>query len=139
MTLSINASMTVADVQAAFSHEFPYLKIEFFTRIHDVGESTWSKYMIFNKQERFAKLLAFKGNDVPFELSGSMTVATFEQNFQKNFGLGVQVFRKSMGTWLITSSTDNWTLAEQNGKGHESATTLTEMIYTERTNDSAVS
>jgi hypothetical protein len=139
MTLSINASTTIAEVQAAFSHEFPYLKIEFFTRPHDVGESSWSKYMIFNKQERFGKLVAFKGNDVPFDFYGSMTVADFEQNFQKHFGLGIQVFRKSMSTWLITSSTDNWTLAAQNAQGHESATTLTEMIYTERTNDSAVS
>jgi hypothetical protein len=139
MTLSINASTTIADLQAAFSREFPYLKIEFFTRLHDVGESTWSKYMVFNKQERFGKLIAFKGNDVPFELSGSVTVADFEQNFQRHFGLGIQVFRKSMSTWLITSSTDNWTLAAQNAQGHESATTLTEMVYTERTNDSAVS
>lgn len=138
MTLSINSSTTVADVQTAFSQEFPYLKVEFFTRPHDVGESTWSKYMVFNKQERFGKLIAFKGNDVPFDVIGAMTVATFEQNFQKHFGLGVQVFRKSMGTWLITSSTDNWTLAAQNAQGYESATTLTEMIYTERTNDSAV-
>jgi hypothetical protein len=138
MTLSINATTTIADVQAAFSQEFPSLKVEFFTRPHDVGESTWSKYMVFNKQERFGKLAAFKGNDVPFELNGAMTVAAFEQNFQKYFGLGVQVFRKSMGTWLITSTTDNWTLAAQNAQGQESATTLNEMIYIERTSDSAV-
>lgn len=139
MILSINSSTTVADVQTAFSQAFPYLKIEFFTRTHDVGESTWSKYMVFNHQERFEKLTSFKGNDVPFEFNSAMTVAAFEQNFQKHFGLGVQVFRKSMGSWLITSTTDNWTLADQNEKGHESATTLTEMVYTERTNDSAVS
>jgi hypothetical protein len=138
MKLTINNSTTIAEVQAAFSHEFPYLKIEFFTRPHDVGESSWSKYMVFNKQERFGKLVAFKGNDVPFDFNGSMTVADFEQSFQKHYGLGVQIFRKSMGSWLITSSTDNWTLAIQNAQGHESATTLTEMIYTERTNDSAV-
>jgi hypothetical protein len=139
MILSINASTTVADVQSAFSQAFPYLKIEFFTRTHDVGESTWSKYMVFNRQEHFGKLISFKGNDVPFEFNSAMTVAAFEQHFQKHFGLGVQVFRKSMGSWLITSTTDNWTLAEQNEKGYESATTLTEMVYTERTNDSAVS
>ena len=138
MTLFINHTTTVADVQAAFAAAFPYLKIEFFTRTHDVGESTWSKFMIFSRQERFGKLAAFKGNDVPFELSGAMSVADFEQNFQKQFGIGVQVFRKSMGSWLITSSTDKWSLAEQNDKGHESATTLTEMVYTERTNDMAV-
>jgi hypothetical protein len=138
MTLSINPSTTVANVQAAFLHEFPYLKVEFFTRPHEVGEATWSKYMIFNKHELFSKLGTFKGNDVPFEFSGSMTVAAFEQNFQKHFGISVQVFRKSMGTWLITSSTDNWTLAAENGQGRESTTTLTEMVYTQRTNDSAI-
>lgn len=138
MTLSINASTTIADVQTDFSQEFPYLKVDFFTRPHDVGESTWSKYMVFNNQERFGKLTAFKGNDMPFEYNSAMTVADFEQNFQRHFGLGVQVFRKSMSTWLITSSTDNWTLAAQNAQGQESATTLTEMVYTERTSDSAV-
>ena len=139
MTLSINASTTVADVQAAFSQEFPYLKVEFFTRPHDVGESSWSKYMIFNKEECFGQLTTFKEKEVFLELNGTTTAAAFEQNFQECLGLGVQVFRKSMGSWLITSSTDNWTLAAQNAQGHESATTLTEMIYTERTNDSAVS
>ena len=138
MKLTINSSTTVAEVQAAFSREFPYLKIEFFTRAHDVGESSWSKYMVSNKQERLGRLIALKANDVPFELSGSMTVAEFEQGFQKHLGLGVQVFRKSMGSWLVTSSTDSWTLDVQNAQGHESATTVSEMVYTERTNDSAL-
>ena len=49
-----------------------------------------------------------------------MTVGEFEKIFYEKTSLGVQVFRKSAGIWLQTSSTDSWTLEKQNGKGERS-------------------
>jgi hypothetical protein len=35
------------------------------------------------------------------------------------FNLSVQVFRKSAGTWIETSVTDDWTLKQQNDEGKD--------------------
>ena len=43
-----------------------------------------------------------------------MKVAELENDFSGQFGLQVQVFRKSGEVWLQTTKTDNWTLIEQN-------------------------
>ena len=40
-----------------------------------------------------------------------------EERFEKDFGLHVQVFRKSGNIWLETSVSDDLTLAQQNEKG----------------------
>ena len=42
-----------------------------------------------------------------------------EKIFKDQFGLAVQVFRKSGNLWLETTMTDNWTLQQQNNHGKE--------------------
>jgi tyrosyl-tRNA synthetase len=51
---------------------------------------------------------------IEIKIDELMKVAELEGVFAKNFGLSVQVFRKSGNLWLQTTTTDNWTLAEQN-------------------------
>jgi hypothetical protein len=51
----------------------------------------------------------------------SDTVAYFEQFFQNELGMPVQVFRKAGDTWLETIQTDHLTLLKQNAMGFESA------------------
>ncbi|MEI9910895.1 MAG: hypothetical protein WDO71_15215 [Bacteroidota bacterium] len=48
-----------------------------------------------------------------------MTVGQLEDIFQKQFGLQVQVSRRSGTLWLETTMTDNWTLKQQNDHGRE--------------------
>lgn len=48
-----------------------------------------------------------------------MKVSELESVFTETFGLSVQVFRKLGNVWLQTTTTDNWTLAEQNQKASE--------------------
>ena len=55
------------------------------------------------------------------ELDPSMTVAAFEQKMQNEYGLPVQVFRKSGDVWLETVQTDHFSLAKQNEMGEETA------------------
>ena len=50
-------------------------------------------------------------------ISPTMTVSDLEQNFQDQFGLAVQVFRRSGNAWLETTVTDSWTLDKQNKQG----------------------
>jgi hypothetical protein len=136
MTHSINATTTIADLQIAFSQEFPYLKVEFYTHPHEAGESTLPKYRIFNRQESFSKLESFTTDTTPFEFDETTTVDAFEQSFQKKYGVFVQVFQKSRGTWLPTLTPDNLTLAEQNKQGQEATRVPKEMDYAKETKDS---
>lgn len=134
MKLQINKSTTIAEVQTEFSKLFPFLKIEFFTRPRETDGSLWSKHMVFNRTKTMDEIGQIKADDNTIEISPSMTVNTFEQNLQKDFGLSVQVFRKSMGTWIATTESDSWTFAVQNEKGEEAATNIPEMVYVGRDN-----
>ena len=48
-----------------------------------------------------------------------MKVFELEDSFQTLFGISAQVFRKSAGSWIETSVTDDWTLKQQNDQGKE--------------------
>ena len=134
MKLQINKSTTIAEVQTEFSKLFPFLKIEFFTRPREADGSLWSKHMVFNHNKTMDEVGQLKADNNTIEISPSMTVNAFEQNLQKDFGLSVQVFRKSMGSWIATTESDSWTFAVQNEKGEEAATNIPEMVYVGRDN-----
>lgn len=134
MKLQINKSTTIVEIQTEFSKLFPFLKIEFFTRPREADGSLWSKHMVFNHNKTMDEVGQLKADNNTIEISPSMTVNAFEQNLQKDFGLSVQVFRKSMGSWIATTESDSWTFAVQNEKGEEAATNIPEMIYIGRDN-----
>lgn len=92
--------------------------------------------MIFERDKTLQEIGLLKEGIIT--LSNETITGEFEQFLSVRYGLFVQVFRKSMGTWLETTRTDKWTLGEQESKGKESANTAVEMIYNERTNDDAV-
>lgn len=134
MKFNINKSTTIAEMQTAFSKLFPFLKIEFFTRPREADGSLWSKYMVFNRTKTMDEIGQIKADDNSIEINPSMTVNDFEQQLQDEFGLSVQVFRKSMGSWIATTESDSWTFAKQNEKGEEAATNIPEMVYVGRDN-----
>lgn len=136
MKLLLTNSKTIADAQEAFSQLFPHLKIEFFTRPHEDKAASWSKYMIFDHQKTLEEIGMLKEGVIT--LSNETITGEFEQFLSVRYGLFVQVFRKSMGTWLETTTTDKWTVGEQESKGKESGNTVIEMVYDQRTNDDAV-
>jgi hypothetical protein len=53
------------------------------------------------------------------QIEPSMTVMQVEKAFGDSFGLNVQIFRKSGRNWLMTHSSDLWTLEEQDKKAEE--------------------
>lgn len=136
MKFLLTKSKTIAEVQAAFSDAYPHLKIEFFSRAHDDKAASWAKYMIFDRTQNLEKIGILK--EGVLTLFEDTITGEFEQLLSVRYGLFVQVFRKSMGSWLETTRTDTWTLGEQERNGKESATTAVEMVYEERTNDDAV-
>ena len=118
MEIIIHDSIKLCEIQKEFSKHFPYLKLEFF------GFQPEQK-MVFTRENLITDTTQTLG-DVRhlhrighISINGHLKVNTLEQNFQENYGINVQVFRKSANTWLLTTTTDNWTLVEQNKKGEE--------------------
>lgn len=116
MKLTIAPDQTIARIQEDFQSAFPYLKLAFFSKPHKAFKSSHAKFLITDPHKKLGDLLK------P-DLSGvvgvfpEMHVWQLEQLLEKEFGLHVQVFRKSGNTWLETSVTDHLTLEEQNAKG----------------------
>lgn len=116
--MKILDNRTIAEIQAEFNIKFPYLKLEFYNQPHEVGEGSRLKSLIDkNKTIKDVRSIHTEGE---MSINGHLKVASLEQSFANDYGLNVQVFRKSGGLWLQTTSTDEWTLTDQNRKGEES-------------------
>lgn len=115
MKIVINDDRRIHDIQDEFHHQFPFLKIEFFSRPHRKGVGSSKRLMKSNgKSIGECRSIHSKGE---IQIEPAMTVSDLEQKFAELFGLSVQVFRKSANVWLETTVTDGWTLEEQNRQG----------------------
>jgi hypothetical protein len=115
MELVLSYQETVKDVKKQFNNAFPYLKLEFFTRPHAVGEGSTLLKMV--PQSTLLGEITGILSEGEIAVEPSNTVKEVEQAFQQYFGLPVQVFRRQKDVWLETTSTDYMTLAEQNEMG----------------------
>jgi len=118
MKFIIDDNTKINEIQSEFNKHFPYLKLEFF-QFNPSGENTFSKSnLVKNNNTTLSKIrhLHVRGY---ISLRGNQLVSTFEKYLKENFGINAQVFRKSGKNWLQTTTTDNWTLSEQNNKGLE--------------------
>ncbi|MCB0640895.1 MAG: hypothetical protein KDC44_04610 [Phaeodactylibacter sp.] len=114
----ITDEKTIGQVCSAFHEKFPFLKIEFYTEEHEVGKpSAATDKLDHNLAVGKARTVHNQGE---LSIHGNLKVSTLEENFKAQYGLNAQVFRKSGNLWLQTSSTDSWTLHEQNRKGSSS-------------------
>ena len=117
MTLKIDDNKSIAAIQQEFNAMFPYLKLEFFKHAHDTHQGSPKKDML--NSSLTLKQFSKKHIDGALEIKDSMKVSDLESSFQMLFKLSVQVFRKSAGTWIETSVTDDWTLKQQNDEGKD--------------------
>jgi hypothetical protein len=102
-------------LQEEFNKAFPYLKIEFFSVSNKQGEHIVNKFTTENN--RILGRYRVIHNDEQIIITPEITIATLEKQFNKIYGLGTQVLRKSGKTWLETTLTNAWTLEEQNHQG----------------------
>lgn len=109
--IAINQDTLLAGVQKAFSECYPFLKIDFFEPQADV---------------KTAKSLKLKDNTPlkqldrgvhAIDISDQKTIEELSHDFEKNFGVDIQVSRKSGKTWNLISVTASWTLKSQNAAG----------------------
>lgn len=101
--------------QKEFNSNFPYLKIEFFSTANKQGELMINKFTYEN--DRLLAGYRNINNTDQIVITPEMTVASLEEKFNKIYGLGTQILRKSGKIWLETTITDAWTLEEQNLQG----------------------
>ncbi len=115
MMLYISGEKTIREIQNEFHAAYPFLKLEFFRHSHKAGKPS-PKSDVVSAGSSIGVLM--NGNKAAnIEVNASKTVAALEQEFQKRFGLNVQIFRKSQSLWIETSLTDHWTLGRQNEEG----------------------
>ena len=117
MTLTIDDNKKISNVQQEFNAMFPYLKLEFFKHAHGVHQGSPKKDML--NSNLTLKQFSKKHIDGTLEIKETMKVSDLENSFQMLFSLSAQVFRKSAGTWIETSVTDDWTLRQQNDEGKD--------------------
>ncbi|HEX6182125.1 MAG TPA: hypothetical protein VFZ47_12820 [Chitinophagaceae bacterium] len=116
MKLIITEDKRISDVQAAFNHLFPYLKLQFFR-----GHTNLAEPIRILKPDSTIGDITYGLQEGSVYLSDNMTPFELEEILDARFGLHVEVFRKSGDTWLETT-TNKWTLKEQNDYGREVST-----------------
>lgn len=121
MRLIINAETAIKDLRKEFSLSYPFLKLEFFQN----DNKTKTRHTVLSTVDHH-KLLGEiwdqKKAEGVIEVTDNITVMELENLFMEEFGLAVQVFRKSGNIWLQTTMTDGLTLKQQNDHGEEIST-----------------
>ena len=117
MTIQLTPERLIEDIQKDFAYVFPYLKIEFFrkgTRYRQTKERTITLPITQTLGS------VFKNNRRGrLTINESMTVSELEKLCDEQFGISIQVYRRSGTLWLETSMTDSWTIQQQNDRGSE--------------------
>lgn len=122
--MKISADKKLIDIQKEFGEKFPSLKIEFYPGRHAAGEGSPADQTLNPELTIGAVRTVHKEGDL--RISGDMEVRQLEQKFYEDYGLNVQVFRKSGHLWMQTSATDHWSLEKQNRKGGHSEAIVNE-------------
>ena len=122
MSIVVTNSKTLHEIQRAFQEKFSLLKLEFYINTHHAGEGSTEH----NKLNPALTIGELRNGDAvtEFSIHGNLKTSTLEETWQETFGFSVQVFRKSGNVWLQTTSTDDWTLSEQQQSAEEYAKPL---------------
>lgn len=118
MEITIDDTSRLCDIQKEFSRHFPYLKLEFFGFQPEQKKIFTRKNLITDTRQTLGDVRHIH-RPGHVSINGHLKVSTLEQNFRGNYGIHVQVFRKSGNIWLETTVTDDWTLSKQDRKGGE--------------------
>jgi hypothetical protein len=119
MEIVLTYQETVKDIKKQFNCLFPYLKLEFFSEPHVVGQG--SPFVKMIPPSTLLGEICGILREGEITIKPDLSVKEVEQTFQHRFGLPVQVFRRQKDVWLETTNTDYLTLAEQNDMGRRAS------------------
>ena len=110
MTLQIDDSKTIRDLQERFSLSFPGFRIELCNKPHHWEELCEEGHFLSSMRS----LGSVRKNHHPgvLEIRSSQKIGEIEERFRNLFGLNVQIFFKSNGKWIQTVISDNLTIAD---------------------------
>lgn len=109
MKIIIENSKKLARLKEEFSQFFPFLTLEFLESDH----SSKVLYLDGITIGKFRK----KSETETLTIFPEMSVSDLEKILHDNFGLPVQVLRKSGAVWLKTTHSNSWSLEHQNKQG----------------------
>jgi hypothetical protein len=124
--ITIEKTKTISTLQAEFNKAFPYLKIEFYSAPYEAKKLQPNSKLI--RHDKTIQYCRKGGAEGLMHLKPNESVAAFEKELWEQFGLSVQVFRKSGNLWIETSLTDSWTLEQQNLEGEQMSSTLPDAL-----------
>jgi hypothetical protein len=130
MELLIDDTSTIQEIQQEFNAQYPNLKIEFFHQ-DDSHHKLFCRLNLITDTHKKLKEIRHIHQKGQISINGHQKVSTLERHFKELLGVNIQVFRKSGKSWLQTTATDEWTLAEQNKKGEEMNHEIPEETTTE--------
>lgn len=107
--MKITTLSKLIDIKKAFSSHYPGLKIEFFIDKNKDGNLTADEK--YSNADSLLSEISEESNNT-LDMSLYTTASDLENAFKENFGVMVQVFRKSGSTWLMTSASDSIALSE---------------------------
>jgi hypothetical protein len=115
MMMKLIKNKTINDVENEFSDAYPFLRVNFYRYVQ--GQLGSAVRQRLHKSTNLAKAGMLREGII--EISDTMTVRQLEHKLSHDFGLAVQVSRKSGNVWLETTISDYWTLKQQNEHGRE--------------------
>lgn len=116
MSINVKKESLVKEIQQQFSILYPFLKIEFLKK--SLTERRTVKGMYAMPHEMFHTICSVNSSGT-IPVDENLTVAEIEMGFKKQFGVNMQVYRKSGNVWIETTLTDKWTLKKQNQEGEQ--------------------
>lgn len=117
--INITDNKTIEEIREEFQGHFPFLKLEFYSAEHQSGQGSGNDALLDPSMSIGEARTKHNAGEV--SIHGNQKVSTLETTFHDTYGLNVQVFRKSGDLWLQTTTTDEWTLSEQNETAKEFA------------------
>ena len=112
--IKIDNSVKASEIKDKFHDAFPFLKIEFFRKVHKNLQGSFKKDLIKNDFN-----IKINEKNVELIFDEDMLVSELEKQFNDKLQLSAQVFRKAGKSWLETTFTDSWSLRKQNLEGME--------------------
>lgn len=102
------------DIQQLFNTYYPFLKIEFWEAKRYPAAETKLKNDRYGMQ---VKDVSNVKERVAIDVSDERTIKEIVEDFKKNSGTNIDVYRKSGNVWNVITLTDSWTLESQNKAG----------------------
>ncbi len=111
MIIEINDARKVCDVQREFCSRFPFLKLEFFHEAHQRERSSLKEPY---GPDILLGVIRKKHLHGMITINPGSKVKSVEKEFEKRFGLNVQIYRRHGERWIETGGSDILALQELN-------------------------